>query len=147
VEITGTKIMILKADSLIYNAPSQRYETFLNFDDYKVQIRAGYENEGDRDTINQQLSDKVLRLLNLNEQILTYCAGQLLETKNEAWLDDGEAPVDEAKFKRALHFYQVDFQKDGEITLSYQAGNFFWGHVVVVGLGNDYSFKYATLEG
>jgi len=139
--------MILKAGNLLYNAPWQRYETFLNFDDHKVKITAEYEKEGDQQTVNQEISDKLLHLLNLNEQILTYCASQYLDTKNEAWLEDGETPVDDVKFKKALHLYQVDFHSDGEITASYQAGNLFWGHVIVVVLNSDYSFKYATLEG
>jgi len=140
-------ITILDPALLNYNSYAQRYETSLSFDGHAVKIIAYYSQEGIKDEVNRALSEKVLRVLNLNEAVLTFCSAQLLATKNESWLEDEQAPFNEAQFKRAFHLYQIEYYLNEEITLFYQVGDLFWGHSVVVGLNSDYTFKYATLEG
>ena len=58
-------------------------------------------------------------------------ADELLETKNDSWLDEGEEPVTAEAFMNRLQLVEAEFDIDG-ITFWYEDDDMFWGHSIMV---------------
>lgn len=57
---------------------------------------------------------------------------ELLEIKNEAWLEEGESVISAEAFRRRLTLDSISIHLDGELEFSFLDGDLFWGHMVVV---------------
>ncbi len=86
-------------------------------------------------------------MVNSLSRTLVYVTDELLETKNESWLNAGEGPMDTVGFQRGIRLEEVFLHADNSMELVYHAGAIFWGHQVVVRVHPDQTYDYATLEG
>ncbi len=57
---------------------------------------------------------------------------ELLEVKNEAWLEEGESAVSAEAFRRRMILDSISIRPDGELEFSFLDGDLFWGHTIVV---------------
>lgn len=137
---------ILDAKRFVFNAPRGQFEAGFRLDDVEVVVTVAPNAQNN--VFPEQLFQRAFRwLFEQWEQILDYCAQELLSTKNDAWLKDGEAPWDAARFKRMLRLKQVHMDGDGGLALTFLSGGLFWGHWIVVEAGPDLVLSYATLAG
>jgi len=67
-----------------------------------------------------------------SERIQAFAARELLELKNESWLEEGEAPVPEAEFRGRMRLESVTVYPDGDFTFLHDDGELFWGHGIQV---------------
>jgi hypothetical protein len=82
-----------------------------------------------------------------DEKIRTFAAKQLLELKNETWLDDDEAKVTPAEFKRRLVLTAIVIEDDGSFSFWFDDGDLFFGHEIHVTGTLKGGLKTATIEG
>jgi hypothetical protein len=67
-----------------------------------------------------------------SERIQAFAARELLELKNESWLDEDEAPLAEAEFRERMRLESVTVYPDGGFTFLHDDGELFWGHGIQV---------------
>lgn len=65
-------------------------------------------------------------------RIADYAAAQLLELKNESWLDEGEPPATPESFKSRMSPESVTVYPDGAFDFWHDDGDLFWGHAITV---------------
>ncbi|WP_026665471.1 DUF2262 domain-containing protein [Butyrivibrio sp. FC2001] len=58
-------------------------------------------------------------------------ADELLEIKNDSWLEEDEEPLDRQTFADRLELKRAEFDVDG-LTLWYDDDDMFWGHSIMV---------------
>lgn len=61
-----------------------------------------------------------------------YAAEQLLEVKNDSWLDEDEEELTEEEFAQRMTLESLTLDEDGEVTLWYEDGDLFWGHSICI---------------
>jgi hypothetical protein len=61
-----------------------------------------------------------------------FAIADLLQVKNEAWLDENQPPIEAGTFERALRIESVTIQSDGSVDLWFDDGDLFWGHSIMV---------------
>ena len=65
-------------------------------------------------------------------KVSDYAVEQLLERKNDSWLDEGESPVTTEVFKSRMALESVTVYPDGEFEFWHNDGDLFWGHSIQV---------------
>jgi len=81
------------------------------------------------------------------EQILTYCAEQLLADKNADWVNEKSPAVIAEEFKLKLTLGAMRFTPDKLTLLTFTDGGLFWGHWVMVKMTEDNKPTQAYIEG
>lgn len=82
----------------------------------------------------------------LFERGAAYACEQLLDTKNSAWVESKDEEVTAEVFIATLSPISVELSTRG-VELGYCDHELFWGHLVVVQMNPDGSFRHATLAG
>lgn len=144
-ELSRADIFELRAFSRI--AARGRYEHRFRLDDTEVLIAVSASESESPALVEERLQRGLRWLFAHLEDVLGYCAAELLETKNGDWLDEGEAPLTAPQFKRRLRLKEIDLAAAGGLTLSFLDRGLFWGHLVVVEINPDLTFRHATLAG
>lgn len=68
----------------------------------------------------------------LDDAARRYAAGELVEAKNDAWLDEDEEELTEIDFAGKMTLESVTLDEDGTLTFWYEDGDLFWGHTICV---------------
>jgi hypothetical protein len=76
-----------------------------------------------------------------------FAATQLLELKNESWLEEDEKSLSSEQFKQRMHLDTIMFRPDASVEFWYADGDLFWGHSIVVYMDRKNSFTAAQIEG
>lgn len=130
-----------------YDASQKAYLKKLKLDDSLVNIVVSDEATKDTVVLDDRL-EQALRWVTGNEEtILAYCAGNLLDLKNESWVSSDEDKVSEEQFKHLLKLQIIHIQPDGGLELTYGDGDLFWGHEIVVKTDPKYKLYFADIEG
>ncbi len=67
-----------------------------------------------------------------NQRIEDYALKELLDLKNDAWLEDGDSPLTPKDFLRRMTLTSISVSSDGEFEFWYDDGDLFWGHSIMV---------------
>lgn len=81
------------------------------------------------------------------ESIKAYCSENLLELKNESWVESDEEKVTEDEFKERLLLESIKIESNGSLELSFEDGDLFYGHWIIVKTDADRKLVYADIEG
>lgn len=81
------------------------------------------------------------------ERICEFAAEELLELKNDCWLEDDEEEVTKEKFIEALELCDIVFELEGEFTFWFSDGDLFWGHSIIVEGNVDGTLNSAYIAG
>lgn len=73
-------------------------------------------------------------------------ADELLNTKNDSWLEEGEDPLNAEEFMERLILTKVEVDHDGSVIFWYEDDDMFWGHYVSV-FCKDGEAKFAEMQG
>jgi len=66
------------------------------------------------------------------KRIAEYIVKELLELKNDAWLDEDESELTAEQFLAAIELTSITISYDGEFEFWYDDGDLFWGHSISV---------------
>lgn len=66
------------------------------------------------------------------KRIDEYVVKELLELKNDTWLDEGESELTAAQFIATMELTSISISYDGEFEFWFDDGNLFWGHSIMV---------------
>lgn len=67
-----------------------------------------------------------------NERIQAYAVQELLEVKNESWLDEDKAELTPAEFRARMRLESITVWSDGGFDFWHDDGDLFWGHSIQV---------------
>lgn len=67
-----------------------------------------------------------------HDQVRECALRDLLELKNDCWLEDDETELTEAQFLERMKLESVSMDPDGRLTFWHDDGGLFWGHVIMV---------------
>jgi|GEM_PF-364894 len=65
-------------------------------------------------------------------EIRAYMLKELLDLKNESWLEEGEEKITRDDFLRRVSLSSVTVYSDGSFEFWYDDGDLFWGHSIMV---------------
>ena len=73
---------------------------------------------------------------------------ELLELKNSTWLRNGEKPLSRRKFLSAITPTNITFYpQEGNCEMSFECGDLFWGHWIIVWISKDRQIEGVGIEG
>ena len=61
-----------------------------------------------------------------------YAVSELLELKNDTWLDDNEQPLTAQQFKDRMSLQSISIRDDGAFDFWHDDGDLFWGHTIQI---------------
>lgn len=84
----------------------------------------------------QAVSEAASRLFNdqrgWRQRVNDYAVKQLLELKNDSWLDEDEEELSEAQFLAKMSLESIDIDESGSFTFWHDDGNLFFGHSIQI---------------
>lgn len=87
------------------------------------------------------------KLRALDREAKSYAAKELLPTKNDFWLNDGEKEMSERTFIQMIKLESITVRDDGSYDFWYKDGDIFWGHSIEVRSEPDKGFFDASMQG
>ena len=94
------------------------------------------------------LANKILKWLETNlDKSKLFAATELIELKNETWLEEDEEPINESKFVGMIKFSDVTAFADGNFEIYFDDSDIFWGHLIRVDVDEDFKFNSADIAG
>jgi len=82
-----------------------------------------------------------------NQRVYECAVRDLLDLKNDVWLQDGESVVTTDRFRSLLKLQDIVVKKDGKIEFWFDDGDLFWGHAICVKGSLADGMISAVLEG
>ena len=108
--------------------------------------------ETDATEARRRLDALVVRMPDLNTQIRAakvHSALHLLDLKNNTWTEEDGSEVTRDQFVARLRLVHLDFrpQAEGQIDLTFDDGDLFFGHVIQVSVDADGGLSPAQIAG
>ncbi|MBR8835449.1 MAG: DUF2262 domain-containing protein [Stigonema ocellatum SAG 48.90 = DSM 106950] len=138
---------MIRINDFQYNSESHWYESKLEINGMATEIYVSDQEIKEVEALNNRVNKAINWIQDNFESILKYCAENLLELKNESWADSEEEKVTEAEFKERLLLESIKIESDGRLEVTFQDGELFWGHLIVVRTDAEYKLNYADIEG
>ena len=66
------------------------------------------------------------------QRVDDFAIQELLELKNDTWLDEGETPFTRERFLSRMELTSISLSDDGEFEFWHDDGDLFWGHSIQV---------------
>ena len=76
-----------------------------------------------------------------------YAAGQLLELKNDNWLDEDESAISREDFLGRMQLNSITVHPEGEFEFWHDDGDLFWGHSILVSGSFTDGITHADIAG
>jgi len=93
------------------------------------------------------LSDIIRNIADIDSRARKYAASELLELKNDTWLEDGEDMCSEDDFMARMSIETLSFSEDGDFEIYYEDGDLFWGHSIKVDITGGGKIERAEICG
>ncbi len=123
------------------------YEGEIEFEGQTILLFV-FAEEGEEVVDTNTHANKALTWATQNYQAaIDYAVQELLELKNQAWLEEDEEPITADTFKTALTLIELSFHDDQSITFTFDDGDLFWGHFVTISTDHNRTFISAEIEG
>jgi hypothetical protein len=130
------------------------------FDENLQQFKADYEHYGHSIQLSiatayreqaaellVQTTDIISRLTEVDQQARNYAANQLLDLKNDVWLDEDEEELSADAFTTCMSIDSISFEEDGSFQIWYADGDLFWGHSITVSCNQAGQPQDANING
>jgi hypothetical protein len=82
-----------------------------------------------------------------HEAALDRAATQLLELKNDIWLNEDEVPLTREQFQARMKLEAIALEADGSVAFWFDDGDLFFGHGICVSGSVEKGFTSANLRG
>lgn len=123
------------------------FEGEIEFEGQSVLMLVFVDDDEEIEQANTRANNALVWARENYQAAIEYGVQELLDLKNEAWLDEDEDPVTADEFKALLEFNELSVYDDGGIAFVFDGGDLFWGHFVTISTDADYQFISADLEG
>lgn len=117
------------------------FETFVNLNSRQCSVLLSDLEENDIDLAQSMVSNIEIWLGSNLGRIKEYIATELINLKNDVWLDEEEAPVTLQDFIETIDIDGISASGDGTFELFFDDGDMFWGHQIEVDFNSDFTFS------
>ncbi|QKJ29867.1 DUF2262 domain-containing protein [Mucilaginibacter mali] len=93
--------------------------------------------------INKQLNWLIKNPEAVNEVIIR----DLLQLKNDNWLNEDETPLTKESFLKSIRLTSIGFYEDTNFSLYYDDGDLFFGHTIIVEINAEREVQEASIAG
>ncbi len=115
-----------------YSAEMECYHSAVKVRGRTVELLVSDQKIKDRAILSER-ANAALRAVSMNwETVLDHITRELLDLKNESWVNDATERVTAATFRDALTLNSIAVKADGSLEMVFEDGDLFWGHAVVV---------------
>lgn len=132
---------------LRYDTKFDWYESQVVFYETQLSISLSIEDNDKVESILTRASSVVQHLKRYAKDAEEYAVKNLLELKNETWLDEDETFLTSEEFKNRMMLEGLVFSPDGEVEFYYNDGNLFFGHCILITMDKNNCFIDASISG
>lgn len=86
------------------------------------------DSEGSIDTATKVFSE----CAEWSKKVNKYAVAELLELKNESWLQENQTELSPIEFLKAMSLESITFNPDGNFEFWHNDGGLFWGHSILI---------------
>ncbi|MEJ8302640.1 DUF2262 domain-containing protein [Saccharibacillus sacchari] len=133
--------------TLTFDPDYQRFGGQIANGDRPVGLYVDVSERDQSEALIPALETLIRQLRELDRSAKLYAAEELVELKNDAWLDEDEDELTEQEFADRMTLQSLTLDEDAEFTLWYEDGDLFWGHTICVVLGADGEWRSADMMG
>jgi hypothetical protein len=106
--------------------------TRFNWNGRKIELCLPREDCADEDAFFRLAEGLCKQQKKWDRIIRDFAVKKLLPRKNNDWLGDDEQPISPAEFKRRIKLEAITLDPDGSFDFSFNDGDIFWGHIIMV---------------
>jgi hypothetical protein len=132
---------------LRFNKWVKTYDGEVAVGDSSVTFSLGTDESGDLTPALNRARQVLGALEDYARRARDYAARELLEVKNESWLDEDEEPVTPEQFKARMELKGLAFSPSGEVTFYHRDGDLFSGHSIQIAMDGADRFIDADIPG
>ena len=82
-----------------------------------------------------------------NQRIQDYAVQELLDLKNDSWLDEDQMPVSNDEFKSRMSLESITIYPDSKFVFWHRDGDLFWGHWIKIAGDLENGLSQADIPG
>ena len=123
------------------------YETAVTHCGTRVRVCLSTDESGDV-TRPLEFARRIIgQIVRYSDIAKDYAASQLLNLKNEAWLDDDEDPLTLNQFKDRVRLESIVCYSSEGATFYHEDGDLFCGHCIELRMNSNHEFTEACIAG
>ncbi|MFX1397340.1 MAG: DUF2262 domain-containing protein [Promethearchaeota archaeon] len=136
-------------DELEYREVSKEYSFWFVKDGEDVEFIMSVDGleEAEVNHLKKQAQEFYAKIDDWIEKAKDFAVSELLTLKNENWLDENENEIKETEFKTRMSLTCVYFSEDEEFEFTFDDGDLFWGHEIVLDGNIEEGFMDADIVG
>lgn len=115
-----------------FNERLQWFTTYYAEGSYSFELIIDVDSRDEVLKLLPSVQDMLARFEMVDSDAKVFAADELIELKNNAWLEDDEEPVSMTDFISRIAVESVSFDADGEFEVCYADDNLFGGHSIIV---------------
>ena len=134
-------------DKLVFNNDSENFEanTFLGDKSYTLVLCDFTQDEERNATV---LANEISNWMDTNiNPTKQYAATELLQLKNESWLEEDEVPLTESEFIENINIESILAFSNKSFKIFFTDNDIFWGHAIAVAIDRDLNFNGVNIAG
>ena len=122
------------------------YSVFINIWEQNVEVIFDAENEN-LDIFIEKINLQINWLSENRNYLNENLTQNLLNLKNENWLDKNELTKSKTEFLKQISLKSINFTQSSAFSLNFDDGNLFNGHSIEVKLNSKREIKKVSIEG
>lgn len=139
--------MAITSEQFQYNTENDVFETTISFGEVSAGLSVCDFPEEEK-AAALALAQRTEAWLGSNmEKLKDYATAELLDLKNEEWMDEDEKPLTKSEFNAGLTVSEILLFADGNFQLFFDDNDMFWGHHVVIDVDEAGAFAGASIAG
>lgn len=112
-----------------------------------IELSLSPSSEQDVSVALGRAHEVVPRLDRYASRAADFAVSNLLDLKNDSWLDEDEEAISAAELKSRMRLESITFDSDGSVTFYHHDGDLFWGHCIQIGMDDKDQFVFADIPG
>lgn len=133
--------------NLILNKSVDWFEGEILWLGKKVNISLSVDEENDVKSTIEAARSLIRRMDHWASLVNEYAIAQLLELKNENWLNDDEDPVGKKEFLDRMNLQSITVYPDGSFDFWHSDGDLFYGHSIQISGSIEDGLTHADIPG
>ncbi len=132
---------------LNFNEGLNRYETNIQYKKNKIKIDISLDECDDENIVINLAVDICKNINKWAKKAEDYAISELLDLKNNSWLDENEKEVTPEKFRKKMKLESITIFASGDFDFWHNDGDLFWGHFIELSGNIIEGFNYADIPG
>lgn len=142
---------MITVKNLIKEEEYASYKVETEFENSPLRISCPWSDEEGRPFKEEEVAasfNKIMHWLKENlKKIKNYCADELLDLKNNDWVENEENKVSKIEFIERMTPEAINIFEDWSMELFFDDGDLFYGHSIIVSTDTDFNIESVEIGG